>query len=142
MRRKILLGSLALLVISALVIAAQEMGKMPMTKLPANVEKQLNDVRKNLNNVKAKLPEMGCCNDPACNFCPAVAGKCPCGMNVKTDVGVCGECWDGWQAGDGRIQGVDPGKVKRLMADMRTMMYQARAMHFPKGQKQQGKTAE
>lgn len=136
MRRKVFIGAAAVLFLAAFTLSAHQMQKMAMKPLPPKVEQQLMGVRKDLNSVKTELPEMGCCNDPACNFCPLVAGKCPCGMNVKTDVGVCGECKQGWAAGDGRVAGVNPSQVKDLNREMLMMMYQARAMSFPKGQKQ------
>lgn len=101
-----------------------------MQQLPPELQKQLDEVRTQLVEVKKDLPEMSCCTQPQCNFCPLVAGKCPCGTNVKSDTGVCGECYDGWRAGDGRIPGVDPEDVHRLNDEMLKTMYQARAKHF------------
>lgn len=141
LRRNALIVAAASLLVGGLALAAQQMPQMQMKPLPPKVNKQLMTTRKDLNAVKSELPELGCCNDPACNYCPLIAGKCPCGMNVTTDVGVCGECKLGWEAGHGRIAGVQPDQVKTIHGDMLMMMEKMREMSFPKGQKQAGKTA-
>lgn len=130
------------LLLAGISIYAQQMQRMQEKPLPPAVEKELTQVRQGLNDVKPKLPELGCCNDPACNYCPLVAGKCPCGMNVKTEVGVCGECKMGWDAGNGRVAGVQATQVRTLNKEMLMMMEKMRVMHFPKGQKQQAQAGE
>ncbi len=67
-----------------------------------------------------------CCIKPECNFCALAADKCPCADNVKTPMGVCGECFLGWKAGAGHVEGVDPNNVKLIGEDMAKMMYQMR----------------
>lgn len=141
LRKNALFVAAASVLIGGLAIAAQQMQQMPMKPLPPKVDKQLSAARKDLNSVKTQLPELGCCNDPACNYCPLISGKCPCGMNVTTDMGVCGECKLGWEAGHGRVANVKPEQVKTIHGDMLMMMEKMREMNFPKGQKQQGQTA-
>ena len=63
---------------------------------------------------------------PGCNFCPLAADKCPCRSNVKTPMGVCGECKAGWEAGAGAVEGVQPQNVQQIKGDMLKMMYSMR----------------
>jgi hypothetical protein len=67
-----------------------------------------------------------CYIKPGCNFCPLAADKCPCRSNVKTPVGVCGECRAGWEAGVGAVEGVQPQNVQQIKGDMLKMMYSMR----------------
>ena len=67
-----------------------------------------------------------CCIQPGCNFCPLAADKCPCRSNVKTPMGVCGECKAGWEAGVGAVEGVQPQNVQQIKGDMLKMMYSMR----------------
>jgi hypothetical protein len=71
--------------------------------------------------VKAKADmaingSFSCCIKPGCNFCPLAADKCPCRSNVKTPMGVCGECKAGWEAGVGAVDGVQPQNVQQIKA--------------------------
>lgn len=72
---------------------------------------------------RLKLEEMDLLN-------PAVAlvsaPECPCRSNVKTAIGVCGECKAGWDAGVGAIEDVDPQSVQQIKGDMLKMMYSMR----------------
>jgi hypothetical protein len=141
MKRKILAtGVLSILLLTSLLltISAQQMVRMDAGKLSPKVEKALEDIRRNLIEVKSEMPGMACCIGPACTFCPLVAGKCPCGLNVRSESGVCGECYDGWHAGQGRIQGVKAADVKHWNATMLDSMFKARASIFSKAQKPVG----
>ena len=133
-RRIFVAGGVFLLLVAALLltISAQQMGKMDGAKLPPNIEKQLNDVRRDLGAVKAAMPGLACCLAPSCNFCALVAGKCTCAMSVRTEAGVCGECYDGWHAGQGRMPGVKAADVKHWNAATLDTMFKARAALFSK----------
>lgn len=124
MKKHVLILGLMAALISGLLVVGQETGNPPA------VEAELDQIRQNLKELKAEMPGLSCCTTTACNFCPLAAGKCPCGANIGTDVGVCGECVMGWKAGDGRIPGVDPDEVKGLSGKMLKMMYDARRKHF------------
>ena len=115
-----------------LTIFAQQMSKVETGKLSPALEKRLNDVRRDLTSLKGEMPDLACCIGPACNFCPLVAGKCPCGMNVRTENGVCGECYDGWHASQGRMPGVKAADVKHWAPAMLESMFKARAQLFAK----------
>lgn len=125
MRRSILLGLGVALAASTAVVAT-----MPQS---SDVQNRLDEVRQELRQVKGDMDRMNCCIDPGCNFCPLAAGQCPCGMNVKTDVGVCGECYDGWRAGQGWVSGIAPEDVKHLQSDTVRQIYEMRAKHFGEG---------
>ena len=133
-------GVLSILLLTSLLltISAQQMVRMDAGKLSPKVEKALEDIRRNLIEVKSEMPGMACCIGPACNFCPLVAGKCPCGLNIRSESGVCGECYDGWHAGQGRMQGVKAADVKHWNATMLASMFKARASIFSKAQKPAG----
>lgn len=92
---------------------------------------KLAQIRTDLVEVKGELGMYSCCLAPACNFCALATGMCPCGDNVKKDEGVCGECLLGWAAGQGAIDGIDPGDVKAMSGQMLEMMYRQRAASTP-----------
>lgn len=73
-----------------------------------------------------------CCTKPGCAFCQTAADMCPCAKNLANGGPVCPECWGGWQAGTGRLEGIDPMKVKILPLDKLKMMYGMRAKNFEK----------
>lgn len=92
---------------------------------------RLNQVRSDLVQVKGELGMYSCCIAPTCNFCALAAGMCPCGDNVDTEKGVCGECYLGWQAGQGNIAGVEPDQVRHIHGEMLQQMYMMRAEATP-----------
>lgn len=135
MKRGILTGGVLFVLLSTSLLitsSAQQMGKMGAAKLPPKVEKQLQDVRRDLNALKGSMPGLACCIGPVCSFCPLVDGKCSCGMTVRTDAGVCGECYDGWHAGQGRMPGVKAADVKHWNKATLESMFKARAALFSK----------
>jgi hypothetical protein len=73
---------------------------------PAPVEEL---TRAQLSDYKKLLKEKGyynCCIEPDCRMCVLELEECFCEKNVKKKRPVCGECYDGWQAGKGRIKGI------------------------------------
>jgi len=71
-------------------------------------------VRADLATIKGQLATQGryaCCIKSPCNLCALARGDCPCANEVKNGEGVCGECYAGWKAGHGKVQGIDPTKV-------------------------------
>lgn len=118
-------------------VAAQ--AKMPqqmqMMKPDPNVGKALQSLVKAKQELGAKQAYQ-CCIKPGCNFCALAADKCPCGNNVKTPMGVCGECKAGWEAGVGNVDGVKAEDVKLIQGDMLKMMY---SMRGPREQMAGGK---
>lgn len=127
MQRNTLIVGAALLTLVLALLGLAQQSESPNSP---EVEKQLNEVRADLKQVKGEMPALNCCIGPACNFCPLAAGKCPCGHNVKTEAGVCGECFLGWKAGQGEIQGVEPGEVQMIEGKMVDMMYKMQEKHF------------
>jgi hypothetical protein len=91
--------------------------------------------RKSINDAKRILVsenQYTCCIRGGCDSC-AHAGDCPCGAQLarlpssgnagrpKPDEdGVCGECFDGWHAGQGRFKGIELEEIK--LAKMETDM--------------------
>jgi hypothetical protein len=53
-----------------------------------------------------------CCMQPACGMCRQNGAACPCAQNLLAGKGVCGECWEGWQAGKGLFPTVEPTQVR------------------------------
>ena len=47
-----------------------------------------------------------CCTEPDCRMCVLEDEECFCEEHVKKKRPVCSECYEGWQAGKGRIKGV------------------------------------
>lgn len=92
---------------------------------------KLTEARTSLVEAKAGLGMYSCCIDPSCNFCALASGMCPCGDNATTEKGVCGECWLGWKAGQGSLDGVAPDDVQHIHGDMLQMMYRMRAESVP-----------
>ena len=141
MKRKMLATCvLSVLLVTSLLltISAQQMVRMDAAKLAPKVEKALEEIRRGLIEVKSEMSGMACCIGPSCNFCALVAARCPCGANVRSESGVCGECYDGWHAGQGRMQGVKASDVKHWNATMLDSMFKARASIFSKAQKPAG----
>lgn len=101
---------------------------------PATVQdtfQKLAQVRSQLVETKAELGMYSCCIAPTCNFCALASGMCPCGDNVDTEKGVCGECYLGWKAGQGNVAGVAADDVQPMSGDMLEEMYQMRAESTP-----------
>jgi hypothetical protein len=91
--------------------------------------------RKALVEQRKALAEDGvwnCCIEPGCVFCQTAADGCPCEMNLKKGSAVCPECWGGWQAGQGQIQGVDPRKVPLPSRDLLKKLYDMKAEKLKK----------
>jgi len=75
-----------------------------------------------------------CCIKPGCTFCSTSADMCPCAANLRKGDPVCPECWGGWQAGKGRLTGVEAEKVKVLPKEKLKMMYDMRSKNFEKAE--------
>ncbi|HEY4612312.1 MAG TPA: hypothetical protein VII11_04965 [Bacteroidota bacterium] len=73
--------------------------------------------REQIASYKKLLAEKGfysCCIEPNCRMCLFELEECPCEHNVKKKEAVCGECYDGWQAGKGNVRGVKQKDVKKM----------------------------
>ena len=95
-----------------------------------DVQDELTHVRADLDAVKNKLEQYACCVNPSCNFCALAVGVCVCDANIRTAVGVCGECLLGWHAGRGHSTGVEAADVKGLQGEVLKTMYDELAKHF------------
>jgi hypothetical protein len=77
-----------------------------------------------------------CCIRPGCVFCSTAADMCPCAMNLSQGQPVCPECWGGWFAGKGRLQGVNLGpdaqNIHVLPQAKMKMMYDMKEMGMRK----------
>ena len=80
-----------------------------------------------------------CCIQPACTICQAAEDMCPCAKALAQGGPVCPECWGSWQAGHGRLQGINPKNVKVLGADKLKMIYDAKAKKLEKAAGAPGK---
>jgi hypothetical protein len=91
--------------------SVDENGK-PMPPLP--IEEM---TREQLAEYKKLLTTKGfysCCVKPTCRMCLFELEECPCEDNLKKGVGVCGECYEGWQVGKGNVTGIKRQNVKKL----------------------------
>lgn len=86
---------------------------------------ELIEARKAINNAKRTLVREGryacCVGKGGCDEC-AYEASCPCGKEAaegKKGEGICGQCYDGWQAGSGRLAGLSAQEMK--MAPMQSM---------------------
>jgi len=87
---------------------------------------ELVQAREVLNNAKRTLVKEGrfacCVGKGGCDMC-AYEANCPCGKEAtegqKGD-GICGQCYDGWQAGIGRLSGLafQDMKMESMQHDM------------------------
>lgn len=80
----------------------------------------------------AKDGVYSCCIKPGCTFCSTAGDMCPCAMNLRKGGPVCPECWGGWVAGHGRLDGIDASKVQVIPKSKLKMMYDMKAMNFKK----------
>lgn len=126
-RNRVIVLVVSLLVVTSVALTAATMARQHEH---GDVEQRLSHVRSELDGVKADLPMYSCCINPACNFCALTAGMCPCGDNVTTETGVCGECFLGWEAGIGHVEGVEADQVRMIHGDMLQMMYDKLSEHF------------
>lgn len=73
--------------------------------------------RSQLNEYKQLLTQKGfysCCVEPSCRMCLFEFEECPCEHNLKKKQPVCGECFDKWHNGRGKIKGIKPEDVKKM----------------------------
>ncbi len=97
--------------------------KMTPTDMPALPE--LIQAREAMNTAKRTLVKEGrfacCVGKGGCDEC-AYEKNCPCGQEAaegKKGGGICGQCYDGWQAGIGRLAGLTAQDMKmQPMQDM------------------------
>ena len=67
-------------------------------------EQKIERVKEDLTDIKMELAMEGkysCCLKEGCNACILTHGSCPCYDNLKEGKPVCGECYMGWQVGQG-----------------------------------------
>jgi hypothetical protein len=72
--------------------------------------------RAQLSDYKKLLKEKGyynCCIEPDCRMCVLELEECFCEKSVKNKRPVCGECYEGWQAGKGKLKGVKTEDVTK-----------------------------
>jgi len=118
--------------IAILAVAGFACGAVAASSVGQDASMQkLTEAREALVEAKAGLGMYSCCIEPSCNFCALASGMCPCGDNVTTDKGVCGECYLGWDAGQGSIDGVAADDVQHIHGEMLEMMYRMRAESVP-----------
>lgn len=118
--------------ILALIAAAGFAGGAVAASMTQDASMQrLTEARRALVEAKSGLDMYGCCIGPACNFCALAAAMCPCGENIESDEGVCGECWLGWRAGQGAVYGVEAADVQPLSGELLQRMYEWRAEATP-----------
>ncbi|MBM3264126.1 MAG: hypothetical protein FJY97_11970 [candidate division Zixibacteria bacterium] len=82
---------------------------------PATPQEKLTDVKKQLEEVKVALTNVGkyaCCVEPGCDWCALEEGECKCRDNIEVDKEVCAGCGLGWHDGKGSVEGVNAKKVK------------------------------
>ncbi len=68
--------------------------------------------------IKQKMKAMmagkyNCCIEDACDECLKTEGSCDCKNAVKNNKPVCGECYDGWQHGNGAVSGKSAKDIKK-----------------------------
>ncbi len=114
----------AALLLSLLVTDAQAHDPKRRARKPTKAEKKLKEARSKMDAAKAKLAKEGkydCCIKSSCDLCARTAGKCECARHVAAGHGACGECLEGWEAGLGRVKGVEARSVKLLPAAKRSV---------------------
>jgi hypothetical protein len=87
---------------------------------PTKAKADLEAARTAMDAAKARLAADGrysCCTKPSCDTCARVNGSCNCAANVEAGKGACGECVEGWKAGRGALDGVEPDQIPLLASD-------------------------
>ncbi len=67
-------------------------------------EQKIERIKEDLPDIKMELAMEGkysCCTKEGCNQCIITYGSCSCYENIKEGKPVCGECYAGWQMGEG-----------------------------------------
>jgi hypothetical protein len=85
--------------------------KLPPTKAAP----QLKEAEQAQKAARQRLMQEGrytCCIQGGCAMCTQDGASCPCARLLAQGHGVCGECWESWQAGKGALGGIDPKTVK------------------------------
>lgn len=88
---------------------------------PEEEEPELTAEQK-IDQINAWLPELkmelameneySCCLKEGCNECLLAHGGCPCYQNLQEGNPVCGECYAGWQLGEGIDNDITKEDVK------------------------------
>lgn len=91
--------------------------KEPTAKYLKTTNPKLQQIRQDLQKLKAELAEKGeynCCIKNLCNWCAIYMGHCPCGeiVTVKGNEKSCPECAAAWNRKRGNIPGVDPNAIE------------------------------
>jgi hypothetical protein len=94
---------------------ASESPAPPAPAVKLSPSEQLDEIKLNLEAVKAELNEQGeynCCVQPACHWCALHEGSCECFNNIQAGEAVCAGCGLGWHNGEGVVDGVDSSSVE------------------------------
>jgi hypothetical protein len=73
-----------------------------------------------------------CCIVPGCSLCANAGDMCPCAKSLEKGGPVCPECYGGWNAGYGRLKGVDVQKVTIIPVEQLKTLYEMRYKSFEK----------
>jgi hypothetical protein len=110
--------------VSLLAIDSQAHDPKRRARKPTKASPQLKEGRSKMDAAKAKLAKEGkynCCTKPSCDMCARTAGKCECAKHVAAGHGACGECLEGWQAGLGKVNGVEAKELRLLLPAERSI---------------------
>lgn len=94
-------------------LVKQEAKKSEESILSAN--EKIHQAHKLLEEAQEELIEQGkysCCMKDPCYSCALEHQNCNCWKNLKAGKSVCGECYGGWQHGDGIDEKINPKDVK------------------------------
>ena len=67
--------------------------------------------------LKQKLADAGlytCCVEPGCDRCLEEHGRCNCYHAIKKKDPICGQCYDGYRKGRGKLKTVNLNELKRM----------------------------
>jgi hypothetical protein len=94
-----LLSTLVLLITLSLAGCAP-----PQEEAELTADEKIEQMNTWLGDLKMELSMEGqyaCCLQRGCNECILAHGSCPCYNNLQEGRPVCGECYAGWQKGEG-----------------------------------------
>lgn len=142
MNKKFIIFILLLTIgIILLIVTYMNFWREPRTQYRQTGNIKLQNIRKDLNELKADLRKKGeynCCIRNDCNWCALYMEHCPC-ADIVTKEGnekSCPECAAAWNRKQGKIPGADPDAIE--VTTFGIYGYEKEGHHYSEGKAKRG----